>query len=228
MGDRFQRDVLRMLLVFFSVVIVDVVVVSLLTGKLRLWFPVWVDPGWATDPSSPVVYSQSYFAGIFFIPVLARIVDREFLAERAATAGRALFWAVSIGVLAFVAWWKGGLMVEHGKHWEAIAWLALSAILWGAVVLAESLPARVARMSRKTLLRRLTLGVSVFFLGMAVLDPLVQVGVQRLPWSTGLLIEVGFFVPAGLVLLVLSRRLRGASSASPASPASSAREAPAE
>ena len=213
MSDRFQRDVLRMLLVFFTVAIVDVVVGSLLGGKLRLWFPVWVDPEWATDPRSPVVYSQSYFAGIFFIPVLARIVDREFLAERGA-ATRAIFWSAVVGVLAFVAWWKGGLMVEHGKHYEAIAWLALSAILWGVVVLAEGLPTRVARLSRRQLLRGLTLGVSVFFLVMAVLDPLVQVGVQGLSWSTGLLIEVGFFVPAGILLFLLSRRLGRASGAS--------------
>jgi hypothetical protein len=39
----------------------------------------------------------------------------------------------------------------------------------------------------------------------AVLDPLLQIGVQHLGWSSGLLIEVGFFVPAGLALLVVSR-----------------------
>ena len=206
MVDRFTRDVLRMLLVFFVVAAVDLVVVSLLTGKLRLWFPVWVDPDWATDPSSPVVYSQSYFAGIFFIPVLARIVDRDFLAGRSA-ALRALFFVVSLTLLAFVAWWKGGLMVEHGKHVEALAWLALSALLFGLVVLAEALPARGARLGRRRLLRGLTLGVSVFFLIMAVLDPLVQIGVQGLDWSTGLVIEVAFFVPAGILLFVVSRRL---------------------
>ena len=51
-------------------------------------------------------------------------------------------------------------------------------------------------------------GVSLFFLVMSLLDPLVQLGVQRLPWSTGLAIEVGFFIPAGIVLMTLSRRLR--------------------
>jgi hypothetical protein len=40
------------------------------------------------------------------------------------------------------------------------------------------------------------------------MDPLVQLGVQRLPWSWGLTIEVGFFVPAAVVLMMLSRRLR--------------------
>lgn len=206
MDDRFQRDVLRMLLVFFTVAVVDVTVVSLLTGKLRLWFPVWVDPAWATNPDSPVVYSQSYFAGIFFIPVLARIVDRDFLADRGGPV-RALFWTATAAILGFVLWWKGGLMVEHGKHVEAAAWLALPAILWVVVALAERFPERVARLSRRRLLRALTSGIAMFFLVMAVLDPLVQIGVQGLGWSTGLVVEIGFFVPAGLLLLAISRRL---------------------
>jgi hypothetical protein len=152
------------------------------------------------------VYSQSYFAGIFLIPFLARVVDRDFVAARGAGL-RALLWTATIGVLGFVLWWKGGLMVEHDKHLEAAGWLALSAILWVAVSLAEALPARVARTSRRALLRGLARGVSIFFLGMAVLDPLVQIGVHGLDWSTGLIVEVGFFVPAGLALLLLSRWL---------------------
>jgi hypothetical protein len=43
---------------------------------------------------------------------------------------------------------------------------------------------------------------------MSVLDPLVQLGVQRLPWSSGLAIEMGFFIPAAVVLMIFSRRLR--------------------
>jgi hypothetical protein len=43
----------------------------------------------------------------------------------------------------------------------------------------------------------------VFFLVMAVVDPVVTVGVQGLPWSSGLFIEMGFFIPAGLALLAL-------------------------
>jgi hypothetical protein len=54
----------------------------------------------------------------------------------------------------------------------------------------------------------LLFGVSLFFFVMSILDPLVQLGVQHLPWSSGLVIEVGFFIPAGLVLMRLSRRLR--------------------
>jgi len=54
----------------------------------------------------------------------------------------------------------------------------------------------------------LLFGVSLFFLGLSIVDPLVQLGLQHLPWSSGLAIEVGFFLPAGIVLLTLSRRLR--------------------
>src|SRR6202047_4694720 len=51
-----------MLLTFFTVIAVDLVAVSLLTHKLRVWFPVWLDAHWATRTDPWVVYSQSYFA----------------------------------------------------------------------------------------------------------------------------------------------------------------------
>ena len=54
------------------------------------------------------------------------------------------------------------------------------------------------------MLKLLARGVAYFFLVIAVLDPLLQIGIQHLGWSRGLLIEVGFFVPVGLALLVLS------------------------
>ena len=200
-----------MLLVFFAVVLVDLVVVSLLTGQLRFWFPVWLDPEWATREHPWVVYSQSYFAGIFFIPVLARSIAREFLGASSAAA-RALFWSVALGALGFIAWWKGGLMIQYGKHREALGWLALSALLYVLVWLAESMPARLAHVTRGVLLERLAKGVAVFFLVMAVIDPVLQIAVQRLRWSTGLVIEVSFFVPAGLALLLAARRLRARTS----------------
>jgi hypothetical protein len=53
---------------------------------------------------------------------------------------------------------------------------------------AERLPARLAGVTPKRMLKLLARGVTCFFLVMAVLDPLV-----------------GFFVPAGLALLVVSR-----------------------
>src|ERR1700730_11172132 len=61
----------KMLLTFFTVIALDLVAVSLLTHKLRLWFPVWLDAPWATRTDPWVVHSQSYFAGIFFIPLLS-------------------------------------------------------------------------------------------------------------------------------------------------------------
>ncbi len=205
--DRFGRDVARMLLVFFTVAAIDVVALSLLTGELRLWFPMWLDPAWNTNPDAWVVYSQSYIAGIAFIPFVVYIVDRDFLG-RGSVGLRAALWIVSLGTLGFIGWWKGGLMVEHGKELEAVGWICLTVILFALVCAAEFLPARVAQMGRLALLRGLMLGVAVFFLVMAVLDPVMQVAVQQTSWSTGLLIEVGFFVPAGLALLLLSRRLK--------------------
>ncbi len=99
-------------------------------------------------------------------------------------------------------------MVAHGKEREAIAWVALTVVLWSVIAIAQALPRRLAGISRLVLLRGLVVGVSIFFLVMSVLDPLLQLGVQGLPLSSGLIIEVLFFVPAGLLLLFVARRLR--------------------
>jgi hypothetical protein len=108
-----------MLLTFFTVIAVDLVAVSLLTHKLRVWFPVWLDAHWATRPDPWVVYSQSYFAGIFFIPVLSVSLDRHLLRGRPGWV-RPVFWTVAIGAFLFILGWKGELVVRFGKQWEAL------------------------------------------------------------------------------------------------------------
>jgi hypothetical protein len=80
--------------------------------------------------------------------------------------------------------------------------------MWTIIRLAGILPERVRRLTRSRMLGGLLFGISLFFLVMSILDPLVQLGVQRLAWSLGLAIEVGFFIPVGIVLMLLSRRLR--------------------
>jgi len=205
--SRFQRDVARMLLTFFAVAVIDLVVVSLITQRLRFWFPVWLDPDWATRSEPWVVYSQSYAAGIFMIPLLCRAIDREVLATTS-PALRGAFWATALTVFAFILWWKGGLMVEYKKHVEALAWLALTAILWTVIRVAEELPRRLEAWSQKRLLGALLFGVACFFLVMSAVDPIVQLEIQRVAWSPGLAIEVGFFVPAGALLMWVSKRLR--------------------
>jgi len=80
--------------------------------------------------------------------------------------------------------------------------------MWMIFRRAEILPERVRGLARRQMLGGLLFGVSLFFLVMSVMDPLVQLGVQQLAWSSGLAVEVGFFVPAGIVLMMLSRRLR--------------------
>ena len=203
--DPFVGFVCKMLLTFFTVVAVDLVAVSLLTHQLRVWFPVWLDAQWATRSHPWVVYSQSYFAGIFFIPFLALALDRKFLRAPHKKNARLAFWILSLAVLTFILGWKGELMVRFGKQWEALGWLALTAAVWTALSLAERLPGMLAGVTPLPMLRLLARGVSIFFLVMAVLDPVLQLVVQGLAWSSGLMIEVGFFVPAGLALLAASR-----------------------
>jgi len=205
--DRFQRDVALLLLTFFTVAAIDLVVISLVTHRLRFWFPVWLDPQWETRAEPWVVYSQSYAAGIFMVPLLWRAIDREWL-SKTSVRSRRLYWAGGLLVLAFLLWWKGGLMVAHRKHQEALAWLALTAIIWTALRIAVGLPARLRSLSTRSLLGKLLFGVSCFFLVMSVLDPFLQLAVQRLAWSSGLAVEVFFFIPAGTLLWWLSSRLR--------------------
>jgi hypothetical protein len=206
--DRFARFVGKMLLTFFTVVAVDLVAVSLLTGDLRVWFPVWLDAGWETRPDPWVVYSQSYFAGIFFIPLLAYAVDRDLLRARIGGGVRAACWLGLLGAFGFILVWKGELMLRYDKHWETLGWLALMTFVWVAISAAALLPRWLEAMTPRHMARVLARGVAVFFLVMAVLDPLLQLGVQRVAPSSGLYVEVGFFVPAGLVLLWVARRLR--------------------
>ncbi len=212
-SERFQWFVCKMLVTFFTVAVVDLVALSLLTQKLRVWFPVWFDAQWATREHPWVVYSQSYFAGIFFIPLLAYAVDRDFLRSRVGAAARAAFWLVLVGTFAFILSWKGELMVRFGKQWEALAWLALTTAIWTALSIAERLPRWLEGMTPKRMMRGLARGVATFFLVMAVLDPALQLGVQKLAVSSGLLVEVGFFIPAGLVLMFVAYKLRDESKA---------------
>jgi hypothetical protein len=206
-ADPFVVDSTRLLFTFLFVVVIDVVVISLMTHRLRLWFPQWLDPQWATRRDPWVVYSQSYFAGIFMIPILCRLVDRDFLATAGAGV-RATFLSLCLIVFAFVFWWKGALMLEYQKHYETLGWAVLTGVIWTIISHTGMLPERVRGLTRRRLLRGLLFWVSLFFLVMSIMDPLVQLGVQRLPWSAGLTIELGFFIPAGIILMTLSRRLR--------------------
>lgn len=203
--NRFVRDLARLLAVFLAVPAIDVTVGSLLTGKVRFWFPQWIDAQWATRPDAWIIYSQSYFAGIFLIPVFAYLLDRDFLMK--VPRWRGLFWTCAMGVLGFILWWKGGLMTEFHKEREMLAFLVLTAALWVFYGVASQLPERAKRASPLGVLKGLMTGVGIFFLVMSVIDPLLQIAVQKLTWSSGLLIEMGFFIPSGLLLVVLAKRV---------------------
>jgi len=206
--DPFVADVTRLLLTFLFVVGIDAVVVALVTHRLRLWFPQWLDPLWATRADPWVIYSQSYFAGIFMIPALCRLVDRDFLAHLGASV-RALFWLLCAIMFAFVLWWKSLLMLQYHKHYEVLGWAVLTGVIWMVIRLVGILPHWVRRLSRRRFLGGLLFAVALFFAVMSVVDPLLQLSVQRLPWSSGLATELGFFIPAAVVLMMFSRRLRG-------------------
>jgi short-subunit dehydrogenase len=206
-GDgRFARSVVRLIAAFLAVSFIDLVVCSLLTHKLRFWFPAWIDAHWDSRPNSYVTYSQSYLAGIIFIPVLAAALVREFI-PRAATVKRTVIGAGTVAVFAFIAWWKGGLMLKYHRQWEALAWVALTAITWGLIRLGEELPSCLKHVSPGRLAIWLMRGVSILILIMAVADPVICIGVQGLPWSIGIWLEVGFLGPSGIILWAVAHRL---------------------
>lgn len=202
----FARSVVRLLAAFLAVGFIDLVVCSLLTHKLRCWFPAWVDAHWDTRPDSWVTYSQSYMAGILFIPVLAAALVREFI-PRAAAGKRMAIVVGTLILFAIIACWKGGLMLKYHREWEAVAWVVLTAVTWGLIRLGEELPSRMEQVSPRQLMIWLTRGVSVLILVMAVADPVLCVGIQGLPWSNGTSMEVGFLGPAGIALWVVAHRL---------------------
>ncbi len=147
---------------------------------------------------------------------------------RAARAARNTFIVGTIALLAFIAWWKGGLMMQYNKGQEALAWIALTAITWGLIRFGEQLPGLAASLSPRRLATRMAQILAVFFLVMAVLDPVMTVGVQRQPWSSGLFIEMVFFVPAGIALtwLAWGGRLERISLGRPAATSPAQGEAP--
>jgi hypothetical protein len=197
-----------MVLTFLLVGAIDLTVGSLLVDRLRFWFPQWLDADWASRADPWVVYSQSYMAGILFVPFVAWALWREVVAPSATPWLRRLFWPSAGVLVTFLVVWKGGLMRQYAKEREALAWVALTAILYGAVTFAGELPGRAGRWTNRGLLGAVAAGVGGFFLVMAVLDPLLQIGWQGLSWSNGLSVEVAFFVPTGLALVVLARSLR--------------------
>jgi hypothetical protein len=203
----FSRDLSRLLFTFFGVAAIDLIFGSVLTGKVRLWFPQWLDPQWATNPDAHVVYSQSYLSGVFLTPVLAWIIDRDFLAPRGGPI-RIGFWAVCLPALLVIIIWKGELMLAHDKQTEAIAFAVLTVFIYAFIVVTQALPVWLAKTSARDLLRRLLLGLAAFFLVMSVLDPVLQVGVQGMEWSRGLIVEMVFFIPAGLTLLLIARAMK--------------------
>ena len=178
--DPFVADVTRLLLTFLFVIAIDAVMVSLITHRLRFWFPLWLDPLWATRADPWVIYSQSYFAGIFMIPILCRFIDRDFVA-RLGTGARAAFWSLCVIVFAFVMWWKGSLMLEYQKQYEMLGWAVLTGVIWMAIRLSGILPRWVRSVTRRQMLAGLLFAVALFFLVMSILDPLLQLGPVREP-----------------------------------------------
>lgn len=198
---RFQRDAATMLLVFVAVAFVDLVVVALVMGKVRFWWPTWLDPNWATDPNTRVVYSQSYFAGIAFVPWVVWLVQRDFLSHWS-RARLAAVWAFGVAVLAFLVGWKGSLTLEFGKGRELAAWLVLTCGLLVVVKVAQALP----RLAEGRFLRLVLLAAGVAFSVMTVMDPLIQLGVHHLSWSSGLTVELFAYGSGAVASFVALKR----------------------
>ena len=141
------------------------------------------------------------------IPVLFYSLGKELL-WFSEGARRPLLRSTWLALFGFICGWKGGLMLEHDKVREGVAWVMLTGLVWGLIVCAQRLPRGLYQVSRQRALELFLTIVAAFFLVMAVVDSVIQLVVLDLEWSRGLGVELGFFLPMGLALLLVSRWLR--------------------
>jgi MFS family permease len=200
---RFQRDVATMLVAFVAVAVVDLVGVAIVTDTIRFWWPLWLDPNWATDPNSKIVYSQSYFAGIFLAPYLLYLLQRDFLSHWS-TGLKSAWWGGGAVVLALLVWWKGSLTLEFHKGRELLTWGLLTVVFFGLAKLAQVIPTLRPGMFLNFIL---TAAAAVFTF-MTLADPVIQLGVHKLHWSWGLTIELIAYGSCAVLSILTLRHLK--------------------
>jgi len=194
-----RKIFLQMILIFMFTIIFDFLIMSLIQGKVRFWFPQWIDPNWQTNPS--IDYSQSYLVGIVFIIPLFVILDLEFF-YRKQVWKRILLYLIMCLIISLVLLWKVGLMIRFDKTREDIAWLLFAIFCWILIILSNYIKnnEQISEFRSFWLIWPLIIGITLLFL--ALVDYTLissSIGI-----TNDLLIEMVALIPISLILISFS------------------------
>ena len=194
-----RKIFLQMILIFIFTLIFDFLIVSLIQGKFRFWFPQWIDPNWQINPS--IDYSQSYFVGIVFIIPLFIIVDLEFFYGKQVWKRIVLYFIMCI-ILSLVLVWKVNLMIRFDKIREDLAWFLFAIFCWILVII-NNLIKKNKRISEfRSFWMIWLLIIGLLLLSLAIVDFLLIF--TYIGFTDDLLIEMIALVPISLILIAFS------------------------
>ena len=176
-----------------------ILIVSLIQGKWRFWFPQWIDPNWELNPY--VDYSQSYFVGIVFIIPLFIIFDLEFFYGKNLWKRVCLYGLMCI-LLSLVLLWKGTLMIRFDKVREDIAWLLFAALSWVFVILSNIIHKKDQIAGFKSFWMIWLLIIGIVLLTLAIVDLILIT--TSVGFTVDLMIEMIALIPVSLLLMLFS------------------------
>ena len=186
----------KIILAVIITFLIDLILVSFITGKIRLWFPQWFNPFW--ESSSLVTYSQSYTVGIAFIPLFFYIIDKEMVKTK---RNRILNYLLMSIVLFLVCWWKGDLMLKYGKYIEDLIYIIVGFLLY--FILSQILKRKVPRFVNSSFFYYYVfLGVGILLSFLAVVDLAFAINFNN--FIFGLYVELAALLPAGMMITSFS------------------------
>lgn len=194
-----RKIFLQMILILIFTLIFDLLIVSLIQGKWRFWFPQWIDTNWQLNPN--VDYSQSYFVGIVFIIPLFIIFDLEFFYGKKIWK-RIILYGLMCILLSLILLWKGTLMIRFDKTREDIAWLLFAALSWVFLILSNIINKKDQIVEIKSFWMIWILIIGIILLTLAIVDFILIT--SSVGFTVDLMIEMIALVPASLLLIVFS------------------------
>lgn len=194
-----RKIFLQMILILIFTLIFDLLIVSLIQGKWRFWFPQWIDPNWQLNPY--VDYSQSYFVGIIFIIPLFIIFDLEFFYGKKVWKRICLYILMAI-ILSFVLLWKVGLMIRFDKTREDIAWLLFALFCWVFIILSNMINKKDQLSEFKSFWMIWLFIIGLVLLLLAIVDFILFA--TSIGFTIDLLIEMIALIPISLFLIIFS------------------------
>lgn len=194
-----RKIFLQLILILIFTLLFDLLIVSIIQGKWRFWFPQWIDPNWELNPY--VDYSQSYFVGIIFIIPLFIIFDLEFFYRKKVWKRVSLYVLMAI-ILILVLLWKVGLMIRFDKTREDIAWL-LFALFCSIFLILSNIINKKNKLSEFKIFWMIWLFIiGIVLLSLAIVDFILFTA--SIGFTVDLMIEMIALVPISLFLIIFS------------------------